>query len=80
MWIQTYENMEKCYDDEVFEAVNDAYHLGVLTMEMSSHLITDKKEGMRWVNDCEDITEGQERFEERSSDDIDFNEYYYEDR
>ena len=78
MWIQTYENMEKCYDDEVFETINDAYHLGVLTMEMSSHLITDKKEGMRWVNDAP--YEVEEDFGERASDDIDFLEYQWEDR
>ena len=78
MWQKTFETTEQCLDSELFDALNDAQAQGLITADKMAYLWAYKKEGMRWLNETPD--EVEENFEERSSDDIDFNGYLYEER
>ena len=78
---ECYNNIEDCFDRELWDALNDAEKQGLITADKMAYLWAYKKEGMRWLNETPDFVDELEKdFGIRSEDDIDFNGYLYEER
>ena len=46
----TFETLEKCYDREVYETVEDAIDLGIIHWEQGARLNYEKSRGMQFCN------------------------------
>lgn len=52
MTTDVFDNMEKCYDRDVFETVDDAVTLRVIHWEQGVRFLYEKSRGMRFINEA----------------------------
>lgn len=50
MLTQTFETLEKCYDRDVYETIDDAVEIGVIHWEQGARLCYEKSRGMQFCN------------------------------
>ena len=46
----TFENMEKCYDRDLYETIEDAVTLGLIHWEQATRFNYEKELGVKWLN------------------------------
>jgi hypothetical protein len=50
MLTETFDNIEKCYDRDLYETIEDAITLGLIHWEQGARYNYEKELGAKWAN------------------------------
>lgn len=55
MWQKTFKTFDECFENDLWESMNDANELGLLHFEQVSRFWYEKERGAKWLLDIPEI-------------------------